>query len=491
MKQIALVLLAASASLASADPPPVASSKEPPRKPGPAEPAPEAPPVPQAPQPDANAVSGAPLPGNESGRIDPGEPADSAGRQGARIVLFIPKVLFEIAMLPFEGAAYVEGKYQLEDTYYRMFYYRNRTVGIIPTATYVTGLGFTAGARFFDTDTFGDREKLVLQATTGGQFRVGFLASMDTGNRLGPLRLEVSGNFDRRPAEPFYGIGNTGHLESIEASGSNIDALTNPTAVETFYRYQEARVAALADLSVISHLHLDLRGALTQLEYEHGTHQFPSIDDVYAPDSLVGFGTTTNRLYGELELRWDNRTPTSVWEPSTVHGSGTFAALYGGISHPVSADDGVNFGHYGLDAQQFIHLGFGPRALIVRFHTEGVTGNIDNIPLSELPQLGGAWFLRGYDYARFRDQIAMVGTLQYMWSLTANTSAFIFTDVGRVYGSWDDFTLDDLHVGFGLGLEVYTPPTFVADLQLASSSDGGIAVTAEFSPVLDSKQRWR
>jgi hypothetical protein len=485
MRSLVIGAVIAAARFASADPP-VASSKEP-AKPGPAEPPAEPPPVQQTPPPDVGATIDAPPPGEESGRVDPGDPGDSIGRKTARVVLFIPKVLFEIAVLPFDGLAYVQDKYQLEDYYYRMFYYRDRTIAILPTATYVTGLGFTAGAKFVDTDTFGGKERSVLQATTGGQFRLGFLGSMDTGNRLGPVRLELGGNFDRRPTEPFFGIGNEGHLQP--PTQSNIDAFNNPTAIQTYFRYQEARAWLQADLAVISHLHMFLRGSFTQLEYTHDTHQFPSIDDIYNPETLVGFGEKMNRGYGELEARWDTRAATTKWEPSTVHGSGTMIDAYAGLSHATDGDS--KFWHYGVDLQQYVHLGWGPRVLVLQYHTEAVTGPIDQIPLTELPMLGGAWFLRGYDYARFRDRVAMEASAQYMWSLTGNVSAFVFTDVGRVYDSWNDFTLDDLHAGFGIGLDVYTPPNFVADLAIATSTDGGIAVIAEFTPILDSRPRWR
>ncbi|HEY3801056.1 MAG TPA: hypothetical protein VGL61_00560 [Kofleriaceae bacterium] len=478
-------VIVAAARAAGADAP-VASSKEP-AKPGPAEPPPEPAPVPQNPSHDAEATAVAPLPGEESGRVDPGEPGDSVGRKTARVVLFIPKVLFEIALAPIEGAAYVEDKYQFEDWYYRMFYYRDRTIGILPTATYVTGLGFTAGAKFIDTDTYGGHEHTVLQATTGGQFRVGLLASADTGNRLGPVRLEVEGNFDRRPTEPFFGIGNEGHLSAPTVS--NINAFTDPTAVETYFRYQEARAAAQADFAVISHLHMFLKGSFTQLEYTHDTHEFPSIDEIYDPASLVGFGTKMNRAYGELEARWDTRAATTKWEPSTVHGSGSLVDAYGGLSHATDGDS--RFWHYGFDLQQYVHLGFGPRVLVLSAHGEAVTGPLDQVPLTELPMLGGAWYLRGYDYARFRDRVALEASAQYMWSLTGNTSAFVFTDVGRVYDAWNDFTVDDLHAGFGVGLDVYMPPNFVADLAIATSTDGGIALIAEFTPLLDSRPRWR
>jgi hypothetical protein len=489
MKKLVVVVLAASAQLASADPP-IASSQEPARTPPP-----EAQPVPTPPEPDARDSRGAPLPGQESGRLDP-DPGDSAGRKVARAVLWVPKMLLEAVLLPVDGVLYVEGRYQLEETYYRLLYFRNRTISITPTAAYATGFGTSIGARFMDTDTFGERERFVLQATSGTTYRVGLLGSLDSGKRFGPLKVGIEGNFDRRPAEPFFGIGNEGHISPVGVK-SNINAFDDSTAVETYFRYQELRASGRADLALTRQLSIGGGISYIQLEYSHDTHIYPSADLVYDPTTLVGFNSHINRLYGELDLQWDGREPTTRWEPSTMHGSGSLALVYGGRSH--SLDEGqVDFWHYGTELQHYFHLGFGPRLLVARFHGEAVTGPIDEIPLTELPMLGGGTFLRGYDYARFRDRIAMVGTLQYMWSVTSNGSAFLWTDVGRVYRDWNAVTLDDLHVGFGVGLEMYLwpdtsvgPPTFLADLGIGSSSNGGVAIFAEFTPILDQRTRWR
>jgi len=483
MKQLALVAVLASATIASADPP-IASSQQPARPP-PEEP----PPVPQAPETTVQDTSGAPLPGQESGRTDP-EPGRTTGQKVARAALFVPKWLFAILMAPFDAALYLEGKYQLTDLYYRSFYYRERTISIVPTADYATGYGLSIGAQFTDTNTFGRDERLVLRATTGFHYRIGLLGSIDTGDRLGPLRLEVSGNWDRRPSEPFYGIGNEGHLQPFE-EGQMIDALTNPTAVQTFFRYQEARGNLLADIKLFRHLDLDATGSLTELKYTHGTHKFPSIDDVYDPDTIVGFDETVKHLYGELALVWDDRSSDSLWEPANVHGRGTLAVAYAGLVNQFGDVNLSDFWHYGGELQHYFRIGFGPRVIVARYHLEGVTGPLDNIPITELPMLGSPTFLRGYTYARFRDQIAMSASLQYMWSLTAQTHAYVFTDVGRVYPSWDDFTLNDLHAGFGIGLEVYVAPDFIADVSIGSSTDGGVALQAEFTPILDQRTRWR
>jgi hypothetical protein len=483
MRRFVAVVLAATAATASADPP-IASSEQPrSREPGEPEPAP----VPQAPEPVARDTSRAPPPGEESGRIDPGEPGDSVGRKIARGALVLPKYLFMIVSWPVGEGIYLEDRYQLSDWYYRLFYWRNRTVAIIPTATYETGYGVTVGAQFHDTDTFGRSERLVLQATVGTTYRVGLLAAIDTGNRLGRVRLEGSGNFDRRPAEPFYGIGNQGNFFENPLP-QQVNPLFDSTAIATHFRYQEARVAALADVSLGHDLYFAGRGAAAELEYSHSTTE-PSIEQAYEPDAVIGFGTTTKHVYGELELRYDDRRRASPWEPLSVRSAGTLAIAFAGYSHRL--DELTGFWHYGAELQHMFRLGFGPRVLVARFHGEAVSGSLSQVPITELPMLGGGYFLRGYPYARFRDRIAMLGSLQYMWSLFRYGSAFVFADVGRVYNSWESFTLDGLHMGYGAGIELYTSDTFLIDFSVASSTDGGIAVLAEFSPLLDARQRWR
>ncbi|HTR52370.1 MAG TPA: BamA/TamA family outer membrane protein [Kofleriaceae bacterium] len=492
-KSVIIISTAISAAVASADPPtdppadatanpPMVSSREPAHR-VPAEPVP----VPEQPEPDASTARGAPRPGSESGRIEEEEPTESVGRQIGRVALYVPRFLFELATLPVTGTFYAVDRYQLEDRYYRLFYNRERNAGIVPTATYTTGYGLTVGALAFHDDTFGDAEHSELEATTGFEYRVGLRAAIDTGVRFDPVKLGISGNFDRRPAEPFYGIGNNG--DTVSATGhEDINPLVNPTAIGTYYRYQEARAAATADWSMFYNMHLLALGSITQLEYT-ASNTGPSIQDVYDPMTLNGFDTKTDHVYGQLELAWDTRHPASRWEPMTVHGVGSLVLGYGGISHQLDSD--IDFWHYGVELQHYIHLGLGPRVLVARFHGEAVTGNLDEIPISELPMLGGAQYLRGYSYARFRDRMAGMASLQYMWSLTANSTAYLFTDAGRVWRGWDDLSVDEMHAGFGLGLMMYGGSSFLVDLAVASSTDGGIAFTAEFTPVLDERQRWR
>src|SRR5262249_13053694 len=153
---------------------------------------------------------------------------------------------------------------------------------------------------------FGEQESLTLEATTGAvtgdTYRVGTLASLRSGQRLSRwLVLGLDANFDRRPADPFYGIGNS---NLVPPPSSPIDPRTDATAVETFHRYQEARLALVGDARVIDSLHVWGTTAWTDHQFARSTNGAP-IDMVYSPQDLVGFTTGVRHLYGELELRWD------------------------------------------------------------------------------------------------------------------------------------------------------------------------------------------
>ena len=130
--------------------------------------------------------------------------------------------------------------------------------------------------------------------------------------------------------------------------------------------------------------------------------------------------------------------------------------------------------------------------MILRGYLEAVTGDLGEIPFVDLPRLGGSTFLRGYDRDRFRDKIATLYTVEYNYPMAGNLSAFIFTDAGRVYEDYDNVTdqgFEDLHVGFGGGIQGHTKNTFIMRASLASSIDGDVFFNLSFDPVFDTRSR--
>jgi hypothetical protein len=434
----------------------------------------------QAPAPD---VAGAPLPGEESGQTWR-EPGPSTGHSIGNGVLLVPRAIVWTVLLPVRGVIWVYDKYDLNDRYYATFYNPARTFGITPTIAYATGFSIMVGARLISTDTFGQSENLLLEGAWGGKYQALGAAWLDSGVRFDPVKLTVGGNFDRFARLKFFGIGNG---DGSPPPAMLINPLVDDTAVKTYYRYQELRAALLANWRVFDNVHLIGSGAFTA-QNTHGSSRDPSIGTVFDPADLVGFDNSRQKFYGQLELRIDRRRVARPRWESTMYTTGWLVSGFAGGIQGVKDVD--NFAHYGVDLQAFIHFALGPRMLWLRFWGEGVTGDLDEVPFYELPYLGGD-ILRGYDWGRFRDRVSGVATAQYMWDLQRNVDAFVFVDVGRVFDSIWDVTVDDLRVGYGGGLAIRNQAGFLVAVSLASSIDGGVFVTATLNPLWNEVPRWR
>jgi hypothetical protein len=97
--------------------------------------------------------------------------------------------------------------------------------------------------------------------------------------------------------------------------------------------------------------------------------------------------------------------------------------------------------------------------------------------------------LRGYDRDRFRDRIAAVGQVGYLFSLSRFVAASTFVDVGRVYSGFDALTVRDPRVGFGAALEIYSEKAMVIRAEVASSIDGGMFAYVSVDPAWDKHAR--
>jgi hypothetical protein len=432
----------------------------------------------------AEDVADAPVPGDESGRKDPGD-RDSAVRQVGRGLLFFPKLAVDVALSPVRGSVWAIDRYHLPDLYNKVFFNDAMTIGLYPTLSIDSSYGVVAGARFEHRDLFGHKEKLGLQAAAGSRYRQTYGATLRTGQGLGEnFEIGVDAGYERRPNDAFYGIGNG---DTMAFEGAPIDPLADASSVEGRYRQDRARVAVTADLRTWRQLHLRAAGAVSRVEFGPGT-QGTRIDERYDTTRLPGFGGIEYG-YSELELRWDSRRARVPFEPGAVYSEGSLLGVFGGRVYRL--DDGPDFSRYGVDLQHFFHLAKGPRVLALRFHGEGVTGSRDEVPFTELPRLGGSTYLRGYNLDRFRDRVAALGTATYSWDLSQWISANLFVDAGRVFPGLDQLSLDDVRVGYGASIEGHSVESFVMEASIASSIDGGLQLNLSFNRVFDLDERVR
>ena len=406
-------------------------------------------------------------------------------RRALRGALFVPKLGVDLVLSPARLSVWAYERYHLAALYYRVFFNDARTIGLVPTLAFDSGFGIMAGGRFMDRDVLGQHEHLSIEAASGGRYQGVVKTALRSGDRLGDrLAIELDGQYELRPKDPFYGIGN--HSDSVSPAAP-VDPLIDPTAVETRYRERLARIAAVIDVRMVDGLHVRSSSELTERSFSPSDTGV-AIDTVYDPMTLIGYDGV-RYVYSELELRLDTRRNANEYEPQPFYSVGSLAALFGGRIHRL--DNARDYWRYGLDLQHFIRLAEGPRVLAFRFHGEAVSGTLAEVPFTELPQLGGLDDLRGYPIDRFRDRAAALGSVDYAWDLSGWLAARVFVDAGRVFGSLDDLGVDHLRVGYGIALEGHTSRSFGLLGALSSSIDGGLFLNLSFNPMFRLDERVR
>jgi hypothetical protein len=419
-------------------------------------------------EPTAAEVANAPLPGHESGRIDPVGDGDTTAREIGRAALLLPRWGLELALTPARAGLWLYDRYELDERAGDATAAGTMHLGFSPSVRFEDGFGITgvtAGGRLDAHDLFGAHEEASLQAAGGAgyYFRQLYAATATSGRRFGNhFSLALDTGYELRGRDAFYGLGN------------------GPGDV-TRYSQRRARASVTGDLGVWSDLHVRPSVAIAQHAFgdpAEGT----SAEDRYMPVGWAG----TESAYGELAVRWDSRHGGAEWDPHWYLTQGTLATAYAGRYHRLDA--GTDFWRYGVDAQQLVRLGIGPRVLEAQFHGEAVTGSRDDVPFTDLPSLGGPLYLRGYAFDRFRDRVAVAGALEYRWDLARWIAAHVFVDAGRVYDSLGSIGLDHLRAGYGGGIEVGRATTMI---DIASSIDGGLVFAVTLDPIHDLEARAR
>src|SRR5262245_50177374 len=74
------------------------------------------------------ASAGAPVAGQESGRIDAGDGGDSMLRAGLRAALLAPRAVVNLVLSPVRLGMWAYDRYHLDELYYRVFFNDARTL---------------------------------------------------------------------------------------------------------------------------------------------------------------------------------------------------------------------------------------------------------------------------------------------------------------------------------------------------------------------------
>jgi hypothetical protein len=310
-----------------------------------------------------------------------------------------------------------------------------------------------------------------------------------SGDRLGDrLELEVEGEYQRRPEDRFFGVGNQ---DEGAAPGAMLDPYGGP-AVNSRFGQTVARLTALGALELGGPISVRLASEIHRRTFRPadpdrvaGSEQITANYDVAA---LAGWDRGASYLYSAAELRHDSRRAYSRYDVAATPSIGALASGFAGVANGIGGMP-TEYVRYGARFELLRRVGERPRVIALRGLVEAVTGEPDEIPFVDLPSLGGPLRLRGYPLDRFRDRARALASAEYQWDLNQFAAAFVFVDAGRVYPSLGEMTPADLRVGYGGGIDVHTDRIFIGRLTMASSPEGGLLVHFGIDPGHDPRGR--
>jgi Omp85 superfamily domain len=474
---LAVVLAAAAARPASAQPP--TRVLNPPKRDQPA----------QAQAHSAASVAKAPTPEQAPGIARP-EPTSTGNqlRVVPRVLLFPGRIVLAVVDAPLRGSFWLYERFQLRERWKAIFFNDTGTVGLYPVAFIETGFGLNAGARFIHRALYRDAS-LRARASFGGRFEQIYAVKLGSGRILGDrVEIEIEGEHEIRPKDRFFGVGNT---DAVEMTAEPVDPYENPTALDSRFQQTRSQLTAIADVLLFGPLSARLSSALQWREFDEPSEISAdfNIAELYDTAELPGFEQGTASSYNELELRFDTRRSADRYEMETVPSTGWLLSGFGGVARDFGRAP-VQYTRYGVDLQRFFRIGEAPRLLAFRYYMEGVIGDLDqDVPFVDLPRLGGPILLRGYDQDRFRDRVLAMGSAEYQFDIGYMLTGFLFVDAGRVYPKLDELEFKDMRVGYGGGIQLQTPGSFIGRVTAATSIDGGLLLNLSLDPVYDPKAR--
>ncbi len=387
----------------------------------------------------------------ESRRQAPDYDGRAAAPQGARGLLWIPRVLLAPVWVVSEYvirrplgafATWFEKNAVSNRVVNALTFGSSGKVGIVPTALLDFGLRPSVGVYAFINDVPTDDDHLRLHFAWGGprwlrftlRERIAINDSPSPNLAFADTRVNLEFVFERRPDHLFYGVGavegdaRAAAYERTEISGS--------VGLE----------AVFGELDGI-----DVSLGLSRNRFRNGDEGVEKadlgIDDLGDTSLIDGFG---GYLLGSarVALQLDSR-PGDLTERGTGFRVAPFleaAADLGGREHTML--------RYGADLGAFFDLDRRGRVLSLhqRLHFADPLGD-STIPFTELVAMGGTQFMRGFHEGRFRGRSTFSALIQYSYPVWAFLDGYAWYSVGNAFGAHlDGFSLGALAGSFGLGL---------------------------------------
>jgi hypothetical protein len=263
-------------------------------------------------------------------------------------------------------------------------------------------------------------------------------------------RLSVLCGWREATQVGFYGFG-TGNTSQDDRAN---------------YDFRQPYTSATLDLRPARNWFL-LSGGVeyTRWEQRPGEGSYPSVDEIYTPQTLPGLGAKVTYLHAQGTAAIDWRTSA---------GYSRRGGYYGATVHNFNDTDDL-YGFQQVDYEAIQHVPLFRDAWVLSLHGRvETTYTVDDqvIPFFMLPALGGGSSLRGFASWRFRDRHSLL--LQAEWRVLVNSffDTALFYDAGKVTADRSDLDLEGLKSDYGIGFRLHGPAATPLRIEFAKSNEG-------------------
>jgi hypothetical protein len=322
------------------------------------------------------------------------------------------------------------------------------------TSAYAGG-GFTLGGGYLthvgDYNTLDMRGSITF--TNYKRLEAEFIAPRLFGRRG---TLSLLGGWREATQVGFYGIG-TGNTSKDDRVNYGF---TQPYGAATLEVWPWRRYFVLVGAAEYS-----------RWDQGEGSGSFPSVEEVYTPETLPGLGAKVTYLHTLGTVAFDSRTSP---------GYSRTGGYYGVTFHDYRDSDDF-YGFRQVDYEAIQHIPILREAWVLSLHalaqtTDASDGNA--VPFFMLPSVGGGSTLRGFTSWRFRDKNSIL--FQVEWRVLVNNffETALFYDAGKVTESSSDLDFKHLKSDFGIGFRMHGPAATPLRIELAKSNEGLVIVFA-------------
>jgi hypothetical protein len=277
--------------------------------------------------------------------------------------------------------------------------------------------------------------------------------AFDFGNVLHRGQRKLLGytslRYHHLPEVDFYGLGND-----------------SSAADHTTFLQQDAWYDLVLAYAYTERAVLLVRGGWIQAFVGPGHDEdFPTTQEVFDPVSAPGLDEQPDFQHVTAVAVVDGRD-----EPGNPHAGGLFAFSAGRFND--RQRDAYDFHRLTADARAFLPLGSHQRVLALR-----AMASVDKpaagsqVPFYLQETLGGAHTLRGFSNFRFRGERILLLQAEYRWEAAPAVELAAFVDAGNVFSHESEWTLDDLHTSYGLGLRFKTQAAVLLRFDVARSPE--------------------